>query len=88
MLSSKYFGLELFCPFEARVPDMEPFPLKYWGGWGSVHSGKFSGTLASDRQTTSNPKCIDADLTIQYIISVCLRPHLFLLSALLFFKFM
>jgi hypothetical protein len=63
-MSSLYFGLALFCLFEARVPEFnrQPLPPNSCGLY-SVHSTLYtvsnSGTLASDWLNTSSPKYND-----------------------------
>jgi hypothetical protein len=65
-MSSLYFGFDVFCQFETKVPEFEAVdtsisvPVQYVGK-------RLLTPLASDRQNTSNPQYnndISADLTL------------------------
>jgi hypothetical protein len=63
-MSSWYFGLDVFCPFEARVPEYYAvvsvqctlYSPQLLGGRGCVSN---PGTLASNWQNTASPKYND-----------------------------
>jgi hypothetical protein len=74
-MSSLYFGLALFCLFEARVPEFDTQPLPPNScGLTPVSNSK---TLASKWQKTSSPKYND-DISLQilqYLISAGNHPN-------------
>jgi hypothetical protein len=87
-MSSLYFGLGVFCQFEAEVPEFDAvFSVEFTLYSPQLSEGKGcfsnSGTLASNRQNTESPKYNDdiSMLISQYLISGASgkRNHCFLL---------
>jgi hypothetical protein len=80
-MSLLYFGLAVFCPFEARDPefDKQPLPPPIYCLNRTLNTASNFGTLASNWQNTSNTKYNrDISLLIQeYFVS---HPHLWLVQ--------